>query len=124
MWKPVLVQASRAGKFAAFADKLCVHVNKNGDMVLSPKSFRAIGSPPFVQIVADGNGRVGFVPGQRGNPSTYTVQGIGANSVRRLSAKAVTKKFGIVGEKCKTYNLYIEEDVLVFNLGQKPFYHD
>ena len=123
-WKPVLTRTSRGGKYSAFADKLCVHVNVRGDMILSAKSFRAIGSPAFVQIVTDGNGRIGFIPGQKGKPCTYTIQGTGRGNPRRLAAKAVTNKFGLIEDRSKTYTLYIEEDALVFNLGQKPFYHD
>jgi len=121
-WKPVLARSARGTKYAQFANKLCVHVNKRGDFVLSRASHLAIGTPEFVQVVSDGNGRIGFTPGRRGDPCTYTVQDAGNKNTRRLSAKAVTRKLGLIEGKSKTYTLYIEDGVLVFNLGQKPTY--
>jgi len=67
---------------------------------------------------------MGFRKGDKGKACTYTVQEISSGCVRRLAAKAVSKKYGLAEEKSKTYDLYVDDNVLVLNLGQKPTYHD
>ena len=122
-WKPVLTHVARSSKYSVYGDKLCVHVNRRGDLLLSTASHEALGAPEFVQIVSDGNGRMGFRAGRKHNPCTYTVQDADHSFVRRLAAKSVSKKYGIAEDRTKTYDLYLDDGVLVLNLGQKPAYH-
>jgi len=122
-WKPA-VEVSRGGsKYAEYESRVCVHINKRGEFLLSLAAYESLGRPEYVQIVADGNGRLGFRVGKKGVVSTYKCADPGG-PVTRLAAKAVSKKYGLTENRTKTMTLYVSDNVLVLNLGQAPQYHD